>query len=353
MSRFRWGIRLFLLLTPALCACAALFSYTRGSDSIIVPHSTHSRAKVGCLTCHEEIYDAKTLGPSYRPKEAKCLECHREKKTTNQCAFCHTEVGRAGPYPPREPTIFMSHADHIERVKEDCSRCHRTLPERGSRADHPTMDACLNCHEHRQDYDAGRCQKCHRDLSRYQLKPVSAFSHEGNFVKQHARIARAATAGCATCHEQTFCVDCHGKTVATRIEIKLAEKVSSDFIHRNDFLGRHALEARLDAAMCSRCHGTSFCEGCHNAQSLTSTATDPRSPHPAGWSIPASVQFHGTAARRDVTSCAACHDQGPNTNCIRCHRVGGTGGNPHPMSWLARHDHSEIARNSMCQYCHL
>jgi hypothetical protein len=112
MSRSSWGIRLFLLLTPALCACAALFSYTRGSDSIIVPHSTHSRAKVGCLTCHEEIYDAKTLGPSYRPKEAKCLECHREKKTTNQCAFCHTEVGRRSLSPAGADDLHVARRPH-------------------------------------------------------------------------------------------------------------------------------------------------------------------------------------------------------------------------------------------------
>lgn len=355
-SSARWPARLRLwiacLLVPALSACA-LFAYTRSSDNIVIPHSIHARAKVGCLTCHEEIYDSKSLGPSYRPPESKCLECHREKKEKNDCAFCHTEVAKAGPYLKRDSTIVVSHADHIERVKEDCSQCHKTLPEKGSRAETPPMSACLGCHEHKADFDAGRCQKCHRDLARYQLKPVAAFSHEGNFVKQHARVARAATAGCAQCHEQTFCTDCHASTVATRIEVKFAEKVGSDFIHRNDFLGRHALEARLDAAMCQRCHGTSFCQNCHNAQRLAGAVADPRNPHPAGWSIPASLQFHGIAARRDIASCASCHDQGPNTNCINCHKVGGTGGNPHPMGWLQRHDHQEIHQNSMCLYCHI
>lgn len=362
LARFRLrAYGLLLLLLPTLSACAALFAYTRSSDSIKIPHSVHERAKVGCLSCHEEIYDAGSLGPNYRPPEQKCLECHREKKERGECSFCHTEVQKAAPYPRREPTIVMSHASHIERVKEDCSVCHKSLPQiSGHGADAtrvpgepPRMQACLSCHEHQADYDAARCQKCHRDLARYQLKPVSAFSHEGNFVKAHARIARGATAGCAQCHEQTFCADCHASTVATKIEIKFPERVGSDFIHRNDFLGRHAVEARLDAAMCQRCHGPSYCQGCHAAQSLSAAATDPRSPHPPGWSIPSSSQFHGTAARRDIAACASCHDQGPNTSCIRCHKVGGSGGNPHPISWLQQHSHDEIHRNSMCLYCHL
>jgi hypothetical protein len=59
------------------------------------------------------------------------------------------------------------------------------------------------------------------------------------------------------------------------------------------------------------------------------------------------------AARRDISSCAACHDQGPSSNCITCHRVGGTGGNPHPIGWMQHHDQQEIHRNTMCLYCHL
>jgi hypothetical protein len=77
-----------------------------------------------------------------------------------------------------------------------------------------------------------------------------------------------------------------------------------------------------------------------------------RSPHPPGFSFPGSPDFHGPAARRDIASCASCHDQGAASNCVSCHRVGGIGGNPHPASWLARHDAREIAGNGMCLACH-
>lgn len=344
---------LFICLLPALGACAALFSYTQSEDHLKFPHAPHARAKVGCLTCHEEIYDAKTLAASYLPPEAKCLECHREKKEKGECGFCHTDAQRARPYPKRERAVTLSHELHIEKVKEDCARCHVSLPEPGQPSTPPTMAACLGCHEHQTEYDQGSCERCHRDLSRYALKPVSDFSHEGNYVRTHARTARASAAACAKCHEQTFCADCHASTVSTRIEIKYPENQSSYFIHRDDFLSVHTIEAKASPASCSRCHGTSFCQNCHARQSLTSTSSDPRNPHPPGWEIPGSAQFHGVAARRDIVSCASCHDQGPSTNCIRCHRVGGVGGNPHPINWLSHHDMHEMRSNPMCLYCHL
>jgi hypothetical protein len=74
------------------------------------------------------------------------------------------------------------------------------------------------------------------------------------------------------------------------------------------------------------------------------------SPHPAGWlgGDPGSRDFHGTAARRDVALCASCHDRGPATNCIQCHKVGAYGGNPHPPGFHS----SQGIHEGMCRYCH-
>jgi hypothetical protein len=57
---------------------------------------------------------------------------------------------------------------------------------------------------------------------------------------------------------------------------------------------------------------------------------------------------HGRAARRDILTCAACHDQGPASNCIHCHAVGGPGGNPHPDGWSSGRD----VQDGMCAFCH-
>jgi hypothetical protein len=57
---------------------------------------------------------------------------------------------------------------------------------------------------------------------------------------------------------------------------------------------------------------------------------------------------HGRAARRDIASCAACHDQGAASNCVRCHKVGAFGGSPHPPGWRS----SQPTTAESCAICH-
>ena len=323
------------------------------TDQIRFSHATHEKAKVVCLACHEEIYDAKNMDGLYLPPEAKCLECHKEKKDKGECAFCHRDTEHPGTYAQPVRSLRLSHAEHIERVKEDCSQCHLKLTElepAGSTV--PPMSTCTKCHEHAVELTAGQCTPCHVDLRRYALRPISVFSHQGDFVRQHGPAARAAGEGCAQCHDQTFCADCHARTVALPIEVKFPERVNSDFIHRADFLSRHQIEARADESLCRRCHGQSFCESCHTLENLTPRASNPRSPHPPDFSFPGSSNSHGPLARRDIASCAACHDQGARSICVDCHKVGGVGGDPHPAGWTNHHPHDEINRNPMCLSCH-
>ncbi len=323
-----------------------------GGDQLKIPHEVHRAAKVECVSCHEAVFESKQLGDPVMPKEKLCLQCHAERKS--DCGMCHTAAkarARGGPAAPQ--LLRMSHEAHIERTKEDCTVCHKELPNPlRSASARPTMDSCLACHEHKQEYDEGRCARCHVDLARFGPKPLGSFTHAGNFVREHMRPARSAPETCATCHDQTFCTDCHASTVGLKVETKLPERVDRDFIHRNDFISRHAIEQRADPASCARCHGTTFCETCHTAQNLTPRGTNPRSPHPAGYTLPGSSQFHGTDARRDIASCASCHDRGAQSSCVACHKVGGVGGNPHPVGYDAQHPRSEISRNGMCAACH-
>ena len=322
----------------------------RNGDHIKIPHDVHRASKIDCVSCHDAAWDSKQLGDPVLPKEKQCLTCHKDKK--DDCAMCHTAV-KARPAIAEPPTVRMSHADHIVRVKEDCSVCHKLLPNPlRSSATRPPMDICLGCHEHQKEFDAGRCAGCHVDLAHFGAKPLSTFTHAGNYVREHMRAARSAPDTCATCHDQTFCSDCHNATVGLKIETKFPERVDRDFIHRNDFISRHAIEQRSDPTSCATCHGTTFCQTCHTANNLTPTGKNPRSPHPAGFTLPGSAQFHGTEARRDIGSCASCHDQGAQSNCVACHKVGGLGGNPHPSGFEAQHPRSEIGRNGMCAACH-
>ena len=338
------------------CATAATIIGTdtaAAGDEILFPHARHAKAQVDCVTCHEPVYDAKTLVGEFLPKEAKCLECHKQKKADGQCNFCHLDVRYAATWTAREPRLKFDHAAHIERVKEDCSQCHTKLAEPREQvpltAGHA---ACFKCHEHADQYADAQCSTCHIDLASYPSAPVATLTHQGDFLRRHAAIARSAQQTCTSCHDQNFCLDCHAKTAMVPVEVKLVDRPDRRFIHREDFLGRHSVEERADPASCQRCHSTTFCETCHS-NSHVSSGTSATSPHPPGWAIRGTgVAFHGDAARRNIASCASCHDQGDNSNCVSCHKVGGIGGNPHPASWGSHHNLGEASSDGRCVACH-
>ncbi|HZX64983.1 MAG TPA: cytochrome c3 family protein [Myxococcales bacterium] len=345
----------FLAGSIFACATAATILGTDSpmGDEILFPHARHKKAEVDCLTCHEPIYDAKTLSGQFLPKEAKCLECHKQKKADGQCNFCHLDVKYAATWTPREPRLNFDHAAHIERVKEDCSQCHTRLDE--PRQHGPITAghaACMKCHNHADNFENAQCATCHKDLAAYASMPSETVTHQGDWLRRHPSVARSAQQTCATCHDQNFCLDCHAKTTAVPIEVKLVDRPDRRFIHREDFLGRHSVEVRADPAQCQRCHSVSFCESCHS-RSRVSAANSTVNPHPSGWAIPGTgTAFHGDAARRDILNCASCHDQGAQSICVTCHRSGGPGGNPHPSGFLSRHNLSEAATDGRCAICH-
>jgi len=295
-------------------------------------HAGHKKAGVDCLTCHEGIFDQTELGqPGAFPKEKVCLQCHKKEKDAGNCGMCHLRADK--------PATFV------------------TKPEKTSfEKPVPPMSTCLGCHEnpqHQQQFDNGQCFTCHVDLTHYPLRPESFLSHKGNFTRMHPQIARSTSAACEVCHQQTFCADCHAaRTRPFKAETLYPDRPDRNWIHWGDFITRHSIEARANPAACQKCHPVSFCNDCHRQQRLTPDSSNPLNPHPAGWLTPGSPSFHGTEARKDIVSCAACHDQGAASNCVTCHRVGGPGGNPHPSSFLSKHSASEINSKPMCLSCH-
>lgn len=346
-----WPIWLGALTCAACAGLLAGVGPTLGGDRLRFSHARHATAKVECIVCHEGVYDATDLGTRHLPREATCLGCHREEKQEGRCATCHADVAAIQPRPPPDPHLTFGHARHLELVNEDCSRCHTSLPEPGAPHEPPTMASCLSCHEHQEEYDRGTCGTCHEDLWARPLRPVSPFTHDGGFLRGHASAARSKSAACSQCHDQTFCSDCHARTTPILPQLRHSERVDRLFLHRDDFVARHALEANADPASCARCHTVRSCEGCHDARNLAPGGTNPRNPHPAGWVFPGGVAFHGDSARRDIGSCAACHDRGGLADCVDCHRSGGIGGNPHPPEFLSRHPNVDRT-NPVCLGCH-
>jgi len=347
-----------LCLALGFAACATLLATRQPrqpGDEIRFSHARH--ADLPCESCHENASTTRALGVAMLPKEELCLSCHSDQKDAKNCGYCHRDPGTPRSYATPTVTLKFPHADHT-KVEGDCARCHTKLVEGDGVRHPPTMATCTSCHEHKQQFDDGQCDKCHIDLTHFQIKPETAFSHQAGFLRLHDAQARSSAETCATCHDQTFCADCHARTVALPIELRFSDEVTRQFIHRADYRSRHSLEARADATSCQKCHGGSFCESCHQAQTFTLRGNEPggannlHGPHdPNEIHDPARPGFHGKLVRQNAAACASCHDQGAQSSCVQCHR-GLSAPNPHPPGFRNTHNRADIERNPMCKYCH-
>jgi hypothetical protein len=305
-------------------------------------------------------------GPG-QPACLGCADCHRSapgsepaQPVVQQCEPCHhSDAGaefQASMRPTFEPppeahSIHFDHARHLQMdaIKGQCVACHSGAVQQESTL-FPPMNQCFSCHEHEAEFERAQCAPCHSQEDVAQLRPVSFQRHDESWSRHHGHDANLRPELCQTCHTQNQCDDCHDVTQSIGVETRMPERAEASFVHRADFITRHALEARAQPNQCLSCHQPETCDGCHAERGVSANLFDARNPHPPGWvgGNPNSVNFHGRAARRDLLSCAGCHDRGPLTNCIDCHRVGGPGGNPHPRGFESFRTRGE----GMCRYCH-
>ncbi len=356
-----------LLLAVAaafLAACAAKDTKpaAKADPPYVFPHSPHVENDVDCKACHASIASAKNTA-----LQARVRHVGLPTKNGDACSGCHDDkdfkdkIKLAIPARTRAFDVRMDHAAHLAKPGVTCVTCHKALPEAGQvQPAAVPMDACTACHNHQADFEAGRCTPCHVDLKKYE-KPVAAFQHTGDFLKLHGALARPTAESCAACHDQTFCADCHsGATAPARQAVLFPEEVQRDFIHRGDFQSRHMVEAGANPASCRKCHGSNFCDSCHTQRNLTqSSGVQPRNPHPAGWGIVGSGDFHGPAARKNIVLCAGCHDNGGDAICVLCHKVGGRASDPvarpngpHPASFVSKHKGDDKSKRAVCMACH-
>ena len=352
-----------LALAAGAAACGPKLAREKPAapePAYVFPHSTHVDADVACTNCHQMEKVSKLEAsvrhvsiPAHPAKLKACQDCHDKDPAPKLPA-------RARPF-----RITFDHAAHLPRVNGDCKRCHGAPPEAGdAEAKAPPMAACTSCHNHQRDFAQARCTPCHVDLKGY--KPETAFAHQGDWLHTHGSLARSSADTCAACHDQTYCAQCHSpQTAAGRPSILFPERVDRAFIHRGDYVSRHMIEAGANPASCRRCHGPAFCQACHEEQGMSQFVASYRRPpshEQANWALPAtagSLPKHAHAGRRDISSCASCHDQGAQATCVGCHRVGGIATNPanpngpHPMSFITKHRGEDKSKNSICAACHL
>jgi len=355
----------FKIFGPLLCvgvatvvACATLQPKgDRLAAALKFSHKKHADEGVECGDCHGDV--AKDKGPTdgrFIKGKQSCKECH-EEQVDKQCGYCHLGQDKKITLTRLKRRLRFSHAAHAKRTK-GCGDCHQAA----TTAAHPgvslvpTMKGCVSrCHQ--KEMRAQRCDSCHVDLQRQRLKPVAQLGHQAGFLKRHGPLARDA-ARCASCHDQTHCADCHAKTAPMKISLAFPERTKARFIHRGDWLGRHGVKASAEPATCRKCHGGRHCSSCHELQGVvpptkaTAGVGGARNPHGPAWMTPGAAGFHGRKARRNISSCAACHDQGASSNCVSCHTVGGLGGSPHPRSFRWRNKESACRTALVCAACH-
>jgi hypothetical protein len=351
-NRTLWKAALVVLGLGTIAACATL---VKREDKIRFSHKAHVRDNgMDCADCHGDVIASDKVLPSMKMKEAGCLNCH--EKSDDNCGDCHMEPVRPGTWTERLPTqgIKFSHRIHMAEENVTCDSCHagvgdRTAPAPAARP--MSHDTCMGCHK--KDFRDIDCKACHVDIVENPARPSSVFSHDADFMARHGALSRGESDVCAHCHRPDSCADCHSRMQALTPSVRMGERVDRQLVHRGDFLTRHAIEARTDGNRCLSCHTTSQCSSCHDQRQIASKGPlgSRPSPHPAGWAMNrTSPHFHGDEARRDIVSCASCHDQGAASNCVTCHRVGGTAGSsPHPPGWKPT-----VGQDTrMCRSCHV
>ena len=338
----------------ALVGCAR--ATPRPHDAIKFAHGPHLLSGAQCLNCHAPVRDAaRADDPSFAgalPSEQLCKSCHTRPRE-RACQFCHEHPEIASTYTASERHIVFDHARHVgTRIPAGgCVRCHAARGGDESVAAFepaiPPMEACTaSCHA--PDMRALECSRCHTDLHSVDRDRLRLVRHPPGFLREHGARARTSDNLCGQCHEPTFCSDCHRASPSLPLELLRSMNVTREFVHAGDFRARHPSEARLEQATCLRCHGVSFCDDCHRETGIGGSVAN-GSPHPPGWLDPLSSQGHPRAARRDILTCAGCHESDAEQRCVPCHRVGGIAGNPHPPGFGSGMDRMQVG---VCRVCH-
>lgn len=339
-----------LLLIGALLFAGLLAACTSDRD-VRFPHVVHlttldcgSPGKPDCLSCSTCHAPSQQGRVAKLPERALCDQCHQDAQAQT------TKVLAAQPVRPYGDILF-DHASHLAMggISGQCVVCHGGVVGKGD-DNLPPMSACFTCHEHEQQWERAECTPCHHRSDLEKTLPRTFLHHDASFLRDHGSFAVSQEQMCKSCHAQNDCQKCHDATQMISVQQRMPEKFETMQVHPGDFMVRHPIEAASQAASCMRCHEPSSCDACHVERGVSGNAIDARNPHPPGWvgSNYASKDFHGRAARRDLLSCAGCHEAGPATNCIRCHKVGAYGGNPHPGGWRSARGKGE----TMCSYCH-
>ncbi len=345
-------------------------------DIIKFSHSFHAEMEVACADCHNAVPESASLSDNLLPTMDACASCHDVEDDEN-CETCHYEDVYE-TFTPAVTELVFDHSFHMEEQEMECQTCHKGFTEvdYGSELEtaNPDMGTCFSCHNN-QTVASNACESCH--ISTANLTPES--HTKVDFFDNHKFSANHPDADCAMCHDDNFCETCHVSTVALD-----AQNTASDFytpysphtytdntkqqqitrVHDLNYRFTHGIDAKGKTFECTTCHETeTFCNECHQ-----SSGGD----YALGGFVPLSHSqpdfttlgvgtgggLHAELARRDIESCASCHEtQGADANCIICHTdndgIEGTNPRTHEVNFMKDIEgdwHSDAG--AVCFDCH-
>lgn len=292
-----------------------------------------------CSTCHAAADSSERAEELLFPKHAECSGCHAEveSENTDDCKFCHTDVDNLEAFalPNREDIVF-NHKQHIAGQQLECATCHAGIEqsEAPSVAYLPVMASCNSCHNEVKATNA--CESCHP-----RVETMLPLSHRvPDWSEQHKRLVRAdhTTSDCASCHNDNFCQTCHAEAATQFTTGDLLRSVPENRpqpsgknpavkqnVHELNYLFTHSLDFRAKQSDCFSCHNQqTFCTECHTRNQAAGFGA----PFPLSHRAADFVRIgagsgggqHAVLARRDMESCASCHDlEGRDPSCVLCH----------------------------------
>ncbi len=375
------GILLLLsaaaLLTAVAMKTATTAEWPANSDSLKLKfsHSYHIKeAGIACEDCHKAARTSTLASDNLRASHDNCVTCH-EEQVNNKCGFCHVNPDSIEAIAPPVRSIVFSHAQHVVKDSVACVTCHAGLDEvaYAGPKNMPSMATCNTCHNDAKATNA--CEACHTSFTNL----IPAGHRVADFKKEHKNLTRlgALQVDCATCHSQNFCADCHAGTGLVGIgkkdlmtepsprgsTIDGPRQMPLQMVHSLNYRFTHGIDAKSKATDCYSCHSAqSFCAECHQTGgNINAEAFMPAWHLGAGFTtlgVGSGGGRHAEMARRDIESCASCHDsRGADPTCIRCHTdadgIRGTDPRTHPAGFM-RGDHGSWHTDpgATCYTCH-
>lgn len=352
----------FYTFITALFFVSIIFGSNGDSKSnkslIKFSHKTHSEA-AACTDCHSAVPTSTSLSDRLLPTMENCAQCH-DVEADDNCTMCHY-ADIQEPLIQTKTDLEFNHSKHVNADSPKCETCHSTIF---------SIDYSYKASE-----DITPCYTCHNTAS-----TILPETHKvTDFMKTHQFLVSDGSQNCARCHDNEFCETCHVSTSAID-----APNTSDNFyapysphrymndskmqqltrVHDLNYQYTHGIDAKGKTSECQSCHVTeTFCAECHASESEDFAAGGilPQSHLESNFvtiGVGTGGGSHAELAKRDIESCASCHDTfGGDPVCITCHMdndgVKGTNPKTHETGFMSDSEgdwHSD--NGSVCFTCH-